>query len=186
MHRGLTVADAAHAWCQAGAILSREDLVAAGDALLTGPRVQGVRQPGVTVWERLAAAASELRGSPGAAKVAWALPRLRSGIDSRPESLLRLRCVRARLPEPSVDVPIAVAGGLVLHADLAYISARIVLEYEGDVHRVDRATWLRDLRRRELLEDAGWRVIRVTSADLFDAPDAFTARLRTLLRARTR
>jgi very-short-patch-repair endonuclease len=94
--------------------------------------------------------------------------------------------VRGRLPEPLVDHAIPVAGGLVLHADLAYADARIVLDYEGDVHRVDRATWLRDLQRRELFEDAGWRVIRVTSADLFGDPDALIARLRTLRRARAR
>jgi triosephosphate isomerase len=136
--------------------------------------------------ERLAEVASVLRGSPGSGKVAWALPRIRSGVDSRPETLLRLLCVRARLPEPVVDHAISVAGGLVLHADLAYVDARIVLDYEGDAHRVDRATWLRDLQRRELFEDAGWRVIRVTSADLFGDPDAFVARLRTLRRARIR
>jgi hypothetical protein len=37
-----------------------------------------------------------------------------------------------------------------------------------------------------LFEDAGWRVIRVTSADLFGDPDAFIARLRTVRRARAR
>jgi hypothetical protein len=186
IHLGFPVAEVGFAWCQSATILSREDLVAAGDALITGPRIAGVRRPGVTTHERLAQVASELWGSPGSARVAWALPRIRSGVDSRPETLLRLMCVRARLPEPLVDHAITVAGGLTLHADLAYADARIVLDYEGDVHRVDRATWLRDLQRRELVEDAGWRVIRVTSADLFGAPDAFIARLRTLRRARIR
>lgn len=186
IHVGFPVAEAPYAWCQAAAILSREDLVAAGDALITGPRGAGVRRPGVTTRERLAEVARELQGSPGSGKVAWALTRVRTGVDSRPETLVRLLCVRARLPEPLVDHAIAVAGGLVLHADLAYADARIVLDYEGDVHRVDRVTWLRDLQRRELLEDAGWRVIRVTSADLFGDPDAFMTRLRALRRARLR
>jgi hypothetical protein len=186
IHLGFPIAEVGFAWCQSATILSREDLVAAGDALVTGPRIAGVRQPGVTTRERLESVAGELRASPGSARIAWALPRIRSGVDSRPETLLRLMCVRARLPEPLVDHAIPVAGGLVLHADLAYADARIVLDYEGDVHRVDRATWLRDLQRRELFEDAGWRVIRVTSADLFGDPDALIARLRTLRRARTR
>jgi hypothetical protein len=186
IHLGFPIAEAAHAWCQSAAILGREDLVAAGDALVTGPRIAGTRRPGITTRDRLAEAANALRGSPGSGRVAWALPRIRSGVDSRPETLLRLLCVRSRLPEPLVDHAIAVAGGLVLHADIAYADARIVLDYEGDVHRVDRATWLRDLQRRELFEDAGWRVIRVTSADLFGAPDAFVERLRALRRARIR
>ena len=128
IHLGFPTAEAAFAWCQAAAILSREDLVAAGDALLTGPRIAGVRRPGATTPQRLAEVAGELQGSPGSGKVAWALPRLRIGVDSRPETLLRLLCVRARLPEPFVDHAIPVAGGLVLHADLAYVDARIVFD----------------------------------------------------------
>ncbi|PZQ91782.1 MAG: hypothetical protein DI534_02145 [Leifsonia xyli] len=182
--RGRPLADPAYAWCQSASMLAREDLVAAGDALITGPRIRGVRTAGVTTLARLQEVAALLQGSPGSGKVAWALPRLRSGVDSRPETLLRLLCVRARLPEPSVDVEVAVAGGLLLHADLAFVAERIVLEYEGDVHRVDRATWLRDLERRELFEDAGYRVVRVTASDLFVTPDAFLARLRRLLAAR--
>lgn len=183
-HRRYPVMDPAYAWCQSAALLSREDLVAAGDSLVTGPRVQRTRTPGVTTIARLGEVAKLLGRSPGAGKVAWALTRVRPGVDSRPETLLRLLCVRARLPEPVVDFEVAVAGGILLHADLAFPRERIVLDYEGDDHRVDRATWLRDLQRRELFEDAGYRVIRVTSADLFGDPEAFLVRLRTLLDSR--
>lgn len=176
--------DAAYAWRQSAAMMSREDLVAAGDSLVTGPRVNGTRTPGLTTIARLGEVARLLQRSPGAAKAAWALGRIRSGVDSRPETLLRLLCLRAALPEPVVDYEVAVAGGILLHADLAFPKERIVLDYEGDQHRVDRATWLRDLQRRELFEDAGYRVVRVTSADLFGDPDAFVARLRVLLASR--
>jgi very-short-patch-repair endonuclease len=88
--------------------------------------------------------------------------------------------VRYRIPEPITDCPILVASGLVLHSDLGYPAARIALEYEGDQHRTDRKRWMDDIRRRELMEDAGWRVVRVTQADL-DDPTALVARLRRLL-----
>jgi len=182
--RGYPVVDPAYAWCQSASLLSREDLVAAGDALVTGPRVRGERTAGVTTIARLAEVAALLHGTPGAAKVAWALPRIRAGVDSRPETLLRLLLVRCRLPEPVVDFEVEVGGGLLLHADLAYPAERIVFDYEGDVHRVDRETWLRDLRRRELFEDAGYRVIRVTAADLFRDPGAFVARIRAVRASR--
>ncbi|WP_166865123.1 endonuclease domain-containing protein [Salinibacterium sp. ZJ70] len=182
---GLPVASPAFAWCQAAASLRREDLVAAGDALLTGPRIGGVRGPGVVAIDELERAAERLRGSPGSARVAWAVPRLRTGVDSRPESLLRLVCVRSRLPEPRVDHAVPLGRRLILHADLAWPAARVALEYEGDVHRVDRTTWMRDLERRELFEDAGWRVVRVTASDLFQRPTVLTSRLRRLLAART-
>lgn len=94
--------------------------------------------------------------------------------------------MRGRLPEPTPDFEVAVTGGLLLHADLAFPRERVLLDYEGDGHRVDRTTWLRDLRRRELFEDAGYRVIRVTAADLFHEPDAFLARLRAVLASRRR
>lgn len=182
---GLPVAAPEFAWCQSATQLSREDLVAAGDALVTGRRVRGVRGPGATTLARLTAVADELRGTPGSARIAWALSRVRVGVDSRSESLLRLRCARWRLPEPVADHEVIVSGGLALHPDLAYPDARIALEYEGDIHRVDRATWQQDLRRRELFEDAGWRVVRIAASDLFESPDALAARLRRLLASRT-
>lgn len=183
-HQRYPIADPAQAWCQSAALLAREDLVAAGDALVTGQRIRGARSAGVSSISGLSEAARSLRGSPGAAKVAWALPRIRAGVDSRPETLLRLLCVRGRLPEPTPDFEVEVAGGLLLHADLAFPRERVLLDYEGDGHRVDRATWLRDLRRRELFEDAGYRVIRVTAADLFHDSEAFLARLRAVLASR--
>ncbi len=176
----LPLADPAYAWCQAAAQLSREDLVAAGDALVTGRRVRGVRQPGVTTIAHLGEVVALMQGSPGAARMAWALARVRAGVDSAGETRLRLGCVRYRLGEPSVDYGILVAGRVLLHADLAFVAERICLEYEGDHHRIDRATWMADLQRRELLEAAGWRVVRVTAHDLEVAPDAFFARLRRL------
>jgi very-short-patch-repair endonuclease len=42
---------------------------------------------------------------------------------------------------------------------------------------VDRRQWQRDIERRDLLESEGWRVVRVTAADLFGDRDAFLARL---------
>ena len=55
---------------------------------------------------------------------------------------------------------------------------RILLEYEGDGHRTDRAAWQRDIRRKRDFEAAGWVVIRVTSDDLFVDRAGFIARVR--------
>ena len=63
-------------------------------------------------------------------------------------------------------------------------SERLAFDYEGDDHRVRRDVWLRDIERRELMEDAGWRVIRVTAADLFTHPDAFIGRVRRIIAGR--
>jgi very-short-patch-repair endonuclease len=118
--------------------------------------------------------------------MSWALPRIRVGADSRPETLLRLLITSVGLPEPELRHPIVVESGRVLHPDLVFAQVKVALEYEGDVHRVDRGTWLNDIERREALELAGWRVVRVTSRDLFEYPELFIARLRLILGDRSR
>ncbi len=183
---GLPVSAPAAAWCESAGLLDRVALVAAGDALVTGPRTaSGQRgEPMTAIWE-LRRALTARRGSPGAGRALWALERIRTGVDSFAETQLRLLLARYRLPEPTTDCPIEVAGGLILHSDLGYPGAGIAIEYEGDEHRTDRRRWMRDIRRRELMEDAGWRVIRVVQADL-DDPTALIARLRRLTAARPR
>lgn len=170
----MPVAPAALAWAQSAALLSREDLVAAGDYLVTGAR-RGTA--GICALAELAAVAVSWSGRPGATRLAWAAPLVRIGARSRPETQLRLLIRRARLPEPVVEHPVTVAGGRILHPDLAYPDARLALEYEGDGHR-SRAKWERDIERRELLADVEWRTIRVTSQHLYRDPVGLVTRIR--------
>jgi very-short-patch-repair endonuclease len=168
---GMPVAPVVAAWAQSAALLAREDLVAVGDHIVLDAR----RRPLGSV-DQLHRVAEGWRGRPGSGRLAWAAPRVRVGVRSRPETLLRLLLVRSRLPEPSVAHPVTVADGIVLHPDLAYPAHRLALEYEGDGHR-SRAEWERDIERRELLADAGWRTIRITSMHLRD-PRALVERIR--------
>ena len=55
-----------------------------------------------------------------------------------------------------------------------------LMKYEGDIHRVDQATWRKDIRRRERVEDLGWRMVRVTADDVA-RPAELIRRLRRLL-----
>jgi len=73
------------------------------------------------------------------------LPLLRPGVDSAPESWLRLLIVDGGLPEPEVNQWIVDADGRrVSRPDLQYRAQRIALEYEGEHH----LTW--DARPRRL------------------------------------
>jgi len=182
---GLPVSTAAASWCESAALLDRIELVAAGDALVTGARIGGERTTPVATIGDLRRALTARRGSPGGGRALWALERIRTGVDSFAETQLRLMLVRHRLPEPETDCPVPVSDGLILHADLGYPEAMIAIEYEGDAHRTDRKRWMRDIRRRERMEDAGWRVIRVVQVDL-DDPSALIARIRRLLSTRSR
>ncbi|AYG04462.1 endonuclease domain-containing protein [Gryllotalpicola protaetiae] len=182
---GFALVSPPDAWCQLAGELSREELVAVGDYLISGNPDDGrYRTPLATRLELADAVDRHARGR-GAQKLRWALARVREGVDSRPESLLRLMVVAAGLPEPLVNDPTPVQGGsLTLRPDLKFPQWRVALEYEGENHWSDRRQWARDQRRRELLEEAGWKVIRVFAADVFGDPVDFIARLVTILRAR--
>ncbi|MCL2515783.1 MAG: very short patch repair endonuclease [Microbacteriaceae bacterium] len=184
MLAGLPVVEATAAWCQLAEALSREDLVAAGDFLLSGdPWESHRRQPRCTL-EQLTEAVRRHAGKRGAKKLRWALARVRHGVDSRPETLLRLLLVAAGVPEPVIRHAIPVADGrLVLHPDLALPQFGVVFEYQGDGHR-ERDRFLSDIERDELIRAEGWEVVQVTSKDLFGNRRIFIERVFAVLRRR--
>ncbi|MCJ1683490.1 DUF559 domain-containing protein [Rathayibacter sp. VKM Ac-2928] len=104
----------------------------------------------------------------GARAVRHALELVREGAESRRETLLRLALAAAGLPEPELQAELVDADGRIGRVDLLFRRWRVVVEYEGDHHRTDRAQWDRDLIRYERLAAAGWTVVRVASAS-FDA-----------------
>ncbi|HEY0247295.1 MAG TPA: hypothetical protein VGC45_03445 [Gryllotalpicola sp.] len=174
----------ADVWCQLAPALSAEDLVAAGDYLLSGNPLDGAGRHPLCTLDELHEAFSRHRGKRGAKKLRWALGRVRTGVDSRPETILRLMLIAAGLPEPLIGDPTPVdAGRLLLHPDLTLKEWGVVFEYEGDGHR-DRDRWLSDVQRYSWLRAAGWEVIQVTSDDLFRTPDAFLRRVFEVLRRR--
>ncbi|WP_394770269.1 hypothetical protein [Lacisediminihabitans sp.] len=182
----LPVTDPATTWCHLAVFLSREDLVAAGDFLVSGRRLPGgSRTEPLASIAMLEAAVRRFRGGRGVTKLAWAVTRIRFGVDSRPESHTRLLLVAAGIPEPRVNFATPVDGGRrILHADLTLEEWRVLFDYEGDGHRTDARTFRNDIERRELFEAAGWRHIRVTADNVFVRPGQFTDRVKGILRER--
>ncbi len=87
--------------------------------------------------------------------------------------------VLAGYPEPIVNVIIGHENGeWRIRLDLSYPHLKLVLEYDGWHHRLDRRQWSSDLKRREWLEGRGWRVIVVNSEAFYGEP------VETLLRIR--
>lgn len=175
---GLPMVSAADAWCQLGSELRLADLVAAGDMLLPSRR-----RVGATTLDAIELAVAKHCGKRGMKQAVLALPLLREGVDSRPESLSRTALVAAGLPEPEIGGAVRLRDGTVVHPDLVYRRWRVVIEYEGDGHRTSREQWQYDLARYEALADAGWRVIRVTNRDLFPDSSGFVTRVRHALQA---
>jgi hypothetical protein len=106
---------------------------------------------------------------------------MRAGSASPRESRLRDLLVSSGLPEPALNVPIRLLDGSSTPGDLVYAEYRVVVEYDGDQHRLDEQQFSRDVDRLNALALAGWIVVRIRK----DMSDATTIDLAsTALRSR--
>lgn len=163
-------------WCRAAAGLSLLELIVLGDALIRRSR------PWSSIDDLTSAVAAVSTGTRGVARLREALPMLRAGTDSCQETRLRWTLVSMGLPCPEVNRPIhGPDGRFVALPDLSYPRQRLVIEYDGDVHRTDQRVWRRDTARRRELEAMGWRMLTCTADDLRD-PGRLIADVRRALR----
>ncbi|HKW59217.1 MAG TPA: DUF559 domain-containing protein [Candidatus Dormibacteraeota bacterium] len=94
--------------------------------------------------------------------------------ESPMETRLRWLLIKTGLPRPEVQVKLSFG-----RADLYYPAARLVIEYDGANHR-DRL--VEDNRRQNRLQNAGFRLLRFTAADLVQRPDTIVAQVRDAVR----
>lgn len=184
-HEGLRLASPATVWAQLAAELSVDELIAAGDAIVQPPRRwDGIRDPSSALADVAQLEAAMTAGRRTAvARLRAALPNVRVGSDSSAETDLRLAIMRAGLPDPELDFTVVDATGRVIgFTELAYPRWRLLLEYEGDHHRTDRAQWHRDVEKHATCADLGWTVLRFTSAHVYPSPRPAIVRIRTALR----
>ncbi len=155
---GLPATDLIDTWCDLASTLELTDLVIAGDAVLNRIGVD---------HEAVLAAIALRRRHRGARLLAAALPLLRVGSGSPMETRARLAFREGGLPEPELNADVLdPEGNWVARADFVWKDARVIVEYEGDEHRTDRRRWQTEIARLRLLEDLGWKVIRITALDL--------------------
>lgn len=174
-HRGLRITGPEATWASLAPMLSLDDLVAVGDALVEGDYPW-------TTTDKLRAAITP--GARGAVKLRQALDLIRVGVRSRPETHLRLALVRAGLPEPTVGHPVWVpALKRNLHPDLSWPEWKVGMEYEGDGHRKDRWQFRHDISRVEAMVDIGWSLSRFSADDVYSMPPSAVARARLRLKA---
>jgi hypothetical protein len=170
--RGLRVTSPVPTWTDLATVpgLTVEDLVIAGDAFAT-------RDPDLLAGF---ARAGERTGGRGRRTVREAAALIRTGSGSPMETRARLAFRRAGLPEPELNATVhAEDGHFLARVDFLWRAARVIVEYEGDHHRTDRRQWQNDIQRVRLLEGLGWKVIRITAADL-SRPQRSSELLRTL------
>ncbi|WP_141233792.1 endonuclease domain-containing protein [Geodermatophilus saharensis] len=116
----------------------------------------------------------------GVSRVRRAVPLVDPRAESPPESRLRVCLVLAGL-EPVPQFEVFDHGRFVARVDLAFPDVRLAIEYEG-AHHFEPDQVARDAERLDRLRAAGWRVIRVSAADMRDV-EALVARIRAALAA---
>jgi predicted transcriptional regulator of viral defense system len=102
--------------------------------------------------------------------------------ESPMETRLRLLLIEGGLPTPESQWNVYDDGGMhVGRLDLAYVAAKVAVEYDGAEHWKQRRD---DDRRRAALRALGWDVHVFSADDVFGTPDVVIAAIRTALRAR--
>jgi hypothetical protein len=156
-----------------GCSLSERDALACLDGFM---RIHGItredmfeqlpryrRRRGVIQLRRLIPLATELAESPG-------------------ESWMRMAIIQAGLPMPEPQYWVRDLGRKKYRLDLAYVLAKIAIEYDGQKYH-GKKNRKKDARRRKWLRDHGWTVIVVTRTSFtFDAWMAWTGEITEALR----
>ncbi len=175
MRHGLPVSCPADTFVALAPLLALVDLVAVGDAMVKSR---------LTTPEALVAAVAH-SGQRGALRARRAAGFVRDGVDSPMETRLRMLIVLGGLPEPRVNHILRdLAGEWVARFDLSYLDYSVIVECDGRQHAEDASQWQHDLERRELLENAGWKLVVVTSKGIYREPEQTLERVSRALRLR--
>jgi 8-oxo-dGTP pyrophosphatase MutT (NUDIX family) len=116
--------------------------------------------------------ADEVKGRRGAGRLRR-LAGHAAPAESPMETRLRWLLIEAGLPVPEVQTDLYDESGHFLgRADLYYPQAQLVIEFDGGNHR-DRLVG--DNRRQNLLQQAGYTILRFTGPDLYGRPNNVVA-----------
>ncbi|ETT23396.1 MULTISPECIES: DUF559 domain-containing protein [Rhodococcus] len=120
----------------------------------------------------------------GVAQLRRVLAVVDGGAESPPETRTRLLLVRHGLPAPETQLIIRDGSGRFLaRADMGWGRWKVIVEYDGEHHWTDRRQRARDIDRYAVLEENGWRVVRVGAVLLRERPHIVVERVRRALDA---
>ena len=120
----------------------------------------------------------------GRANARRAAELVRPGVDSTPETFLRLLIVLGGLPEPEVNILLHYEDGSVRRRiELGFQEHQLAIEYDGRWHETPEQQ-AHDQERRGGLRDEGWHFELVTADDLYQDPEWTLHRLWGAMRAR--
>lgn len=153
---GITVATPARTALDLGRKLPRDAAIIHLDAL--------ARATGVSI-EDVQPLTKRYAGTKGVRLCRQALDLMDAGSQSPKETWLRLILIDARYPRPQTQIPLYEYGVPVAHLDMGWPHIRVSVEYDGDQHRTDRTTYVKDMRRGELVNRLDWLNVRVVKED---------------------
>lgn len=157
---GLPLGEPVWTWCQLSTVLSLDELVVMGDALVR-------RQRPFATMEGLARAVAEFNGHRGVRRLREAFASVRPGVDSPQETEVRLIIVGAGLPEPQVNAAIRNShGAFIALGDLVYPEYRVLVEYDGAHHFAGDEQMYKDIDRLDNVMEEKWRVVRLNKTHL--------------------
>lgn len=164
---GIPVTSLARTWLDLASMseLDLADLVAAGDWLVSQhnrylyPRMAKMPLSGLKEY------IASVRNVKGLSRARHALTLIRIGVDSPPETHLRLILQEAGLPEFIPDQSVLDDTGVPLWVDLGCEEFRTAVEYYGG-HHLSAAQQQSDATRSQRTADAGWRQVVLNKADL--------------------
>lgn len=164
---GIRVTSPARTFTDLAGILPLPDLVVVGDWLVSEhERSYGRVRRAVVPLEALQAYVYALRWVPRIRTVRRAVDLVRVGVDSPPETLLRLLLHDAGLPEFRPNLPLLDSTGRpVVWTDLGCPEYRTSVEYDG-AHHLTREQQLRDHNRDLLVSELGWHQVKISADDM--------------------
>ncbi|WP_426005697.1 hypothetical protein ACPFL9_02740 [Paenarthrobacter sp. NyZ202] len=182
---GVKLTSPARTWLDLAALLSVEDLVAAGDHLVCSHGAEfPVPKTAVCTPGELAAMVNRHPGMRGVRAARAALDLIRVGADSAPETRMRLALVNANLPEPELNHVVRNnLGQAVLWPDGAYREFKVSLQYDGQ-HHAGTEQHVRDIERQERSLSLGWLEVRISKRDLEGERPAVVHKVRRALVSR--
>jgi hypothetical protein len=168
---GLPVTTPSRTWRDLAAVLPPAALLAVTDQVL---------QQAGTVDDLVGQLARRPSGR-GSARARAVLPVANPLAGSPMESVVRWLFHDAGLPAPVLQYEITdSAGRFIARVDFAWPDRRVLVEFDGNVHR-DREVFVRDVRRQNMLVAEGWTLFRYTSADALGRPDDMIVEVRDAL-----
>lgn len=117
--------------------------------------------------EDVSALASGHRGVRGLRRLREGLAYYDPGAESPKETWLRMMLTDNGFPRPQTQIPVPWPSGRTRYRlDMGWEDIKVAVEYDGEHHLDERASYTEDIVRLEYIQSLGWIVVRVVKEHL--------------------